>query len=64
MLKAIQVFRIHLLELEKVSQLCQDFCQRYICMCFVLINLKSNVMIFHLFYYYPNSLFTFENAFG
>ncbi|KAH9418580.1 Homeobox protein pknox2 [Dermatophagoides pteronyssinus] len=30
MLKAIQVFRIHLLELEKVSQLCQDFCQRYI----------------------------------
>ncbi|XP_075589985.1 homeobox protein unc-62 [Dermatophagoides farinae] len=30
MIKAIQVFRIHLLELEKVSQLCQDFCQRYI----------------------------------
>lgn len=29
-LKAIQVFRIHLLELEKVNELCKDFCQRYI----------------------------------
>ncbi|XP_031568875.1 homeobox protein PKNOX2-like isoform X2 [Actinia tenebrosa] len=28
--KAIQVFRIHLLELEKVNELCKDFCQRYI----------------------------------
>jgi hypothetical protein len=30
MFKAIQVLRIHLLELEKVSELCKDFCQRYI----------------------------------
>jgi hypothetical protein len=30
MIKAIQVLRIHLLELEKVSELCKDFCQRYI----------------------------------
>ena len=30
MLKAIQVLRIHLLELEKVNELCKDFCQRYI----------------------------------
>ncbi|ELU05786.1 hypothetical protein CAPTEDRAFT_221385, partial [Capitella teleta] len=29
MVKAIQVLRIHLLELEKVSDLCQDFCNRY-----------------------------------
>ncbi|TRY90366.1 hypothetical protein DNTS_006493 [Danionella cerebrum] len=28
--KAIQVLRIHLLELEKVSDLCKDFCSRYI----------------------------------
>jgi hypothetical protein len=27
---AMQVLRIHLLELEKVNDLCQDFCQRYI----------------------------------
>ena len=30
MVKAIQVLRIHLLELEKVNDLCKDFCQRYI----------------------------------
>ena len=30
MLKAVQVLRIHLLELEKVSDLCKDFCTRYI----------------------------------
>ena len=30
MLKAVQVLRIHLLELEKVSELCKDFCTRYI----------------------------------
>ncbi|CAK8693267.1 homeobox protein PKNOX2-like [Clavelina lepadiformis] len=30
MIKAIQVLRIHLLELEKVNELCKDFCQRYI----------------------------------
>lgn len=29
MIKAIQVLRIHLLELEKVNELCKDFCQRY-----------------------------------
>ncbi|XP_041924684.1 homeobox protein PKNOX2-like [Alosa sapidissima] len=28
--KAIQVLRIHLMELEKVRELCKDFCQRYI----------------------------------
>ncbi|CAD6207947.1 GSCOCG00003205001-RA-CDS [Cotesia congregata] len=31
MIKAIQVLRIHLLELEKVQELCKDFCNRYIC---------------------------------
>ena len=30
MIKAIQVLRIHLLEIEKVNDLCKDFCQRYI----------------------------------
>jgi len=30
MLKALQVLRIHLLELEKVQELCRDFCCRYI----------------------------------
>jgi len=30
MMKAIQVLRIHLLELEKVQELCKDFCNRYI----------------------------------
>ena len=29
MVKAIQVLRIHLLELEKVNELCKDFCSRY-----------------------------------
>lgn len=30
MIKALQVLRIHLLEIEKVSELCKDFCTRYI----------------------------------
>ncbi|XP_067116223.1 homeobox protein PKNOX1 isoform X1 [Osmerus mordax] len=30
MVGALQVLRIHLLELEKVSDLCKDFCSRYI----------------------------------
>jgi len=30
MMKSIQVLRIHLLELEKVTDLCKDFCARYI----------------------------------
>ena len=30
MIKAIQILRIHLLELEKVNELCKDFCSRYI----------------------------------
>ena len=30
MTKAVQVLRIHLMELEKVNELCQDFCSRYI----------------------------------
>nr|UEK51538.1 PKNOX/Meis N-ter domain protein [Parasacculina yatsui] len=30
MIRAIQVLRIHLLELEKVQELCKDFCSRYI----------------------------------
>lgn len=30
MIKAIQVLRINLVELEKVQELCKDFCQRYI----------------------------------
>ncbi|CAF0998034.1 unnamed protein product [Rotaria sp. Silwood1] len=30
MMQAIQILRIHLLELEKVHELCDNFCQRYI----------------------------------
>ena len=30
MVRSIQVLRIHLLELEKVQELCKDFCNRYI----------------------------------
>ncbi|XP_059146300.1 homeobox protein PKNOX2-like [Physella acuta] len=30
MVKAIQVLRIHLMEMEKVNDLCKDFCTRYI----------------------------------
>ena len=30
MVRSIQVLRIHLLELEKVQDLCKDFCNRYI----------------------------------
>ncbi len=30
MIGVIQVLRIHLLELEKVQELCKDFCNRYI----------------------------------
>ena len=30
MIRAIQVLRIHLLELEKVQELCKDFCSKYI----------------------------------
>jgi len=30
MVRAIQVLRIHILEIEKVGELCKDFCQRYI----------------------------------
>ncbi|XP_013066812.2 homeobox protein PKNOX1-like [Biomphalaria glabrata] len=30
MIKAIQVLRIHLMEMEKVNELCKDFCSRYI----------------------------------
>jgi len=30
MVRAIQVLRIHVLEIEKVGELCKDFCQRYI----------------------------------
>ena len=36
MLQATQVLRIHLLELEKVNDLCKDFCARY------CANLKHN----------------------
>ena len=30
MIRALQVLRIHLLELEKVQELCNDFCTKYI----------------------------------
>lgn len=42
MVKAIQVLRIHLLELEKVNELCKDFCNRYI------TCLKSKMQSEHL----------------
>jgi len=41
---AMQVLRIHLLELEKVNDLCRDFCQRYI----ACLQVKLN----------PNNIFT------
>ncbi len=37
-MKSIQVLRIHLLELEKVNELCKDFCQRYISCLKVKLN--------------------------
>ncbi len=40
----MQVLRIHLLELEKVNDLCRDFCQRYI----ACLQVKLN----------PNNIFT------
>jgi len=30
MIQSIQILRFHLLELEKVHELCDNFCQRYI----------------------------------
>ena len=30
MIRALQVLRIHLLELEKVQELCKDFCSKYL----------------------------------
>ncbi|CAF3403683.1 unnamed protein product [Rotaria sp. Silwood1] len=35
---AMQVLRIHLLELEKLNELCEDFCQRYIACLKVKLN--------------------------
>ncbi len=35
---AMQVLRIHLLELDKVNDLCRDFCQRYIACLKVKLN--------------------------
>ena len=40
MLISIQVLRIHLLELEKVQELCKDFCNRYIT-CLKVIRKKG-----------------------
>ena len=39
---AMQVLRIHLLELDKVNDLCRDFCQRYIACLKVKLN-ASNI---------------------
>ena len=30
MVRALQVLRIHLLEMEKVQELCKDFCSKYV----------------------------------
>jgi len=38
---AMQVLRIHLLELEKVNDLCHDFCQRYIACLKVKLNANN-----------------------
>jgi len=38
---AMQVLRIHLLELEKVNDLCRDFCQRYIACLKVKLNTNN-----------------------
>jgi len=42
MVRAIQVLRIHILEIEKVGELCKDFCQRYIA------SLKTKLSSEHL----------------
>jgi len=42
MVRAIQVLRIHILEVEKVGELCKDFCQRYI------TSLKTKLSSEHL----------------
>ncbi|KAG8431787.1 hypothetical protein GDO86_019903 [Hymenochirus boettgeri] len=41
MVKAIQVLRIHLLELEKVNELCKDFCSRYISCLKTKMNMET-----------------------
>ena len=38
---AMQVLRIHLLELDKVNDLCRDFCQRYIACLKVKLNANN-----------------------
>jgi len=38
---AMQVLRIHLLELEKINDLCRDFCQRYITCLKVKLNVNQ-----------------------
>lgn len=47
---AMQVLRIHLLELEKLDDLCEDFCQRYI----ACLKVKLN----------PNNIFTDDEEDG
>jgi len=42
MVRAIQLLRIHILEIEKVGELCKDFCQRYI------TSLKTKLSSEHL----------------
>ncbi|CAF3419109.1 unnamed protein product [Rotaria sp. Silwood1] len=37
----MQVLRIHLLELDKVNDLCRDFCQRYIACLKVKLNANN-----------------------
>src|SRR6218665_565296 len=43
MIRSIQVFRIHLLELEKFSDLCTDFCARY--MSCLKAKMRSDVLL-------------------
>jgi hypothetical protein len=38
---AMQVLRVHLLELDKVNDLCRDFCQRYIACLKVKLNANN-----------------------
>lgn len=42
-MNALQVLRIHLLELEKVNELCLDFCERYVSC--IKTKLNSQVLL-------------------
>ena len=53
MVKAVQVIRIHLLELEKVNELCKDFCNRLVVLLKALY--KPRILAIKLFKHFTKS---------